>query len=220
MARHHVLSFVSASLLATTAFVGAASAQEPLPVADKTVGAVDTSAEPKHYAVILNPLATAVGRYSVDALWMPAVHHALVINPFFQRLTADVTSTATVGNATMSTSYTDTFSGFGGELGYRFYSGDHGPSGFYIGPSLIAGAYSESSSLGGDKVSFTSYGAALDIGGQAMLKSGILIGGGFGLQYTKSSKDFSTGDLPLKAQILAGGGVHPRFLFSFGYAWG
>ena len=70
---------------------------------------------------------------------------------------------------------------------------------------------------GGTGTSFTTIGGALDIGGQAVIGPGVVIGGGFGLQYTEASKSFA--DLPLTAAILAGGGVRPRFLFSVGYSF-
>lgn len=53
--------------------------------------------------------------------------------------------------------------------------------------------------------------------GQAVVGPGIVIGGGFGVQYTKATEDFE--DQPFAAAILAGGGFRPRFLLSAGFAF-
>ncbi len=211
-------------LLASLAF-GAVLATSALAWADvQPASATATTAnekrsdpEPKSLKTIgleLNPLAATIGRYSVQVEWMPLLHHAIVLNPHFDHVSADVTSGAGT--------YSEGFTGFGGELGYRFYTGQKGLNGFFVGPSFLFGTYSASADVSGPGVSsnstsFTTVGAALDVGGQAVIGPGILIGGGFGLQYTKASSDF--GDLPLTASILAGGGVRPRFLLSAGYAF-
>jgi hypothetical protein len=169
----------------------------------------------KRISLELNPLGALIGRYSVQVEWLPAMHHALVLNPHFDHVTADVGS----GSA----QYSEAFTGFAGELGYRFYTGSKGPNGLFVGPSFLAGTYSTSvnSTAGGStasaSTSFQSFGGALDIGGQAVIGPGIVVGGGFGLQYTSVNASFN--DLPLTASIIAGGGVRPRFLLSAGYAF-
>jgi len=164
----------------------------------------------KSIALEANPLAATIGRYSLQVEWLPATHHAIVVNPHFDSVSASVT----VGNISGSESFT----GFGGELGYRYYTGTKGPTGLFIGPSLLVGHYSTSTndqSTG----SFSTVGGAFDIGGQAVVGPGIVIGAGFGLQYTKTSLDGSTDGLPLAANVIAGDGVRPRFLFTLGYAF-
>ena len=64
-----------------------------------------------------------------------------------------------------------------------------------------------------------SYGGAIDLGGQAIIGPGVVLGGGFGLQYTKTSIDIATENLNLASAIIAGGGIRPRFLFFVGYAF-
>jgi hypothetical protein len=190
---------------------------QPAPAAANADRPSDADAERdrKMFSVELNPLAATIGRYSVQVEWLPAAHHAVVLNPHFDHVSADVTSSG--GGATLK--YSENFTGFGSELGYRFYTGEKGPNGFYVGPSFLFGTYSAGvdGAPSGSSVSFTSFGAALDIGGQAVIGPGIVVGGGFGLQYTSINKDF--GDLPLTAAVLAGGGVRPRFLMSVGYAF-
>lgn len=195
---------VSSMLLATTA----ASAQGNVGPERAVPPPVD-EVEHKPFTVNLNPLSWGIGRYGADFQYLPIAHHAIVVNPFFASTTAEIESNGS--------KYEQKFSGLGGEVGYRFYTSERGASGFFVGPSLILGTYT-ASATGSDKVSFNSIGYAFDVGGQAMLKNGITIGGGFGLQNTKVNKDFT--DLPLTAAILAGGGWRPRFLFSIGYAFG
>jgi hypothetical protein len=165
----------------------------------------------KSFSIEANPLAIGIGRYSLQAEWLPATHHAIVVNPHYDHVSMDVTVN---GQSTSA----GTLSGFGGEVGYRFYTGEQGANGFFIGPSLLAGAYSETG-VNGSSQSFSSIGAAVDLGGQVLVGPGILIGAGFGLQYTKVSMDGSTDGLSLPAAILAGGGVRPRALLTLGYAF-
>jgi hypothetical protein len=199
---------LSSMVLATTA----ASAQGPVNP-DRPVAPVAEESTHKQFTLNVNPLSYAIGRYGVDFQFLPMQHHAIVVNPFFANVNAESTSTF---NGTTTTS-SQKFSGFGGELGYRFYSGERGANGFFVGPSLIAGTYSASAN-GGDKVAFNSIGWAVDLGGQHVFRNGFTIGGGFGLQYTKVNKDFT--DLPLTAGVLAGGGFRPRFLLALGYSFG
>lgn len=170
----------------------------------------DDSGDPveHHYSIEANPLAIFIGRYSVQFEWLPIAHHALVVNPHFDYASVSVNGTD-AGHVV----------GFGGEVGYRYYTSGRNLAGFYAGPSFLLGTYS-SGGGSGDSVSFQSLGFAIDIGGQAVVGPGVVIGGGFGLQYTKTTKDFgSTDGLNLPAEILVGGGFRPRFLLSVGYAF-
>jgi hypothetical protein len=195
-----------------TSQAAADSERAPQPVSEVETG----RKRKREFALEANPLGVFIGRYSIQAEWMPAAHHALVLNPHFSSVTVD----ATRGFDSQEIKYTEKLSGFGAELGYRFYTGSRGMNGFYVGPSLLVGSYSASSEDAEVKhdVAFSSIGGAIDIGGQAVLGSGFVIGGGFGLQYTSVSKTFDD-DLPVTAAVLAGGGVRPRFLFSIGYAF-
>jgi hypothetical protein len=191
----------------------------PAPAAYGAPPADVAANEPDHKAMTatLNPLSFAIGRYGFDFQYLPVRHHAIVVNPFFSSVNAEFESTSTVNGVTTRTTSSQTFSGFGGELGYRFYTGDRGANGFFVGPSLLLGTYNAKGATG-DGVSFSSIGFALDIGGQAVLGNGITIGGGFGMQRTSVNREFA--DLPLTAAVLAGGGWRPRFLLSLGYSFG
>jgi hypothetical protein len=168
----------------------------------------------KSIALEANPLAAAIGRYSIQAEWLPAVHHAIVLNPHFDHVSTDI-SESTNG---ASVSYSEAFTGFGSELGYRFYTGEKGANGFYVGPSLLVAHYSASAD-GLPSTSFNSIGAAVDAGGQWILGPGVVVGFGFGLQYTSVSAGGNTDGLPLAAAVIAGGGVRPRTLLTVGYAF-
>jgi hypothetical protein len=195
-----------ASLFATS--VAAAAG---IPERDRVAPAQEP--EMKSLSLELNPIGMAIGRYSVNVEYLPLPHHALVLNPYFAYVNADVQA----GDV----EYSQSFVGGGGELGYRFYTGSKGPHGFYVGPSFLFGQYSASQdavgSIPATSAGFTTLGGAIDIGGQAMVGPGIVIGGGFGVQYTKATEDFE--DLPFAAAILAGGGFRPRVLLSAGFAF-
>jgi hypothetical protein len=137
-----------------------------------------------------------------------------VLNPHFDHVSANVSESI---NGT-SASYSEGFTGFGGELGYRFYTGEKGANGFYVGPSLLVARYS--TSVGGQSgESFSSIGAAVDAGGQWVIGPGVVVGFGFGLQYTSVSGDANTSGLPLSAAVIAGNGIRPRTLLTVGYAF-
>lgn len=205
---------------ATAAEPASATAAAPATPPPTNEGGQPAAEEDDHkrFLLALNPLAASIGRYSIQGEYMPAKHHALVLNPFFTH--APITMTVN-GQEVDGGSLT----GFGGELGYKFYTGSKGPNGFYVGPSIIFANYSQSAAAGSAPAgsqgsdSFMSYGGAIDIGGQAVIGPGIVVGGGFGLQYTKNSEDISTDNLNLASAIIAGGGIRPRFLVSLGYAF-
>jgi hypothetical protein len=168
----------------------------------------------KSFALEANPLAAAIGRYSIQGEWLPAVHHAIVLNPHFDRVNANVSESIGGGSA----SFSEGFTGFGSELGYRFYTGEKGPNGFYVGPSLLVAHYSTSAG-GQSGASFSSIGAAVDAGGQWVIGPGVVVGFGVGLQYSSVSQDASTNGLPLAAAVIAGSGFRPRALLTVGYAF-
>ncbi len=167
----------------------------------------------KHMAVSFYPLSLFIGRYSAQFEYLPVQNHAISLNPFYTSLDGGSVNGASLGK----------FSGFGAELGYRFYTGSKGPNGFFVAPSFLFASYKQSGFIctGAStscSTSFTSYGAALDIGGQAVI-GGFVIGGGGGLQSTKNSKSIATDGLNFASAIIAGGGLRPRALLTIGYAF-
>ena len=218
-------ALLSLGFLAATA--GEARADEPSTPTPPPVAAAggeqpappkDDDADMKRISLEVNPLGLTIGRYSISGEYIVAKHHAITLNPFYTHapVTLTINGKELDGGA---------LNGFGGELGYRFYTGSKGPNGFFVGPSVLFASFSQSAPAGADAAgskgsqSFTAMGGAIDIGGQGVIGPGIVIGGGFGLQYTKNSEALNTDNLNLASAIIAGGGVRPRFLFALGYAF-
>jgi hypothetical protein len=190
---------------ATAASAPAAPAEKPQADADEP--------ELKRISLELNPVGLAIGRYSIQGEYMLARHHAVTLNPFY----AHAPVTVTVGGKDIDGG---SLNGFGGELGYRFYTGSKGANGFFVGPSVLFASYSQSGGAGSaSSDSFTSVGGALDLGGQFIIGPGVVVGFGGGLQYTKTSQDIDTANLNLASAVIAGGGVRPRLLLAVGYSF-
>jgi hypothetical protein len=139
---------------------------------------------------------------------VPAAHHSIEVSPHFVHTTADV---ATSGNTTASQAFT----GIGGEIGYRYYTGHRGPNGVFVGPSLIAGVYN--AGLPSGNQAFTNIGIAGDVGVQDILWNHLVVGAGVGIEYLSVSHDF--GDLPTGPSTIASSGFKPRVLLSAGYGF-
>ncbi len=208
-----LLSSVLAVSLSTVGLASAADEPAP-PTPSPAVAtpqpdvALATKPEPafKSVTLTLNPLSLLLTRVGLNVEYLPTRHHAIVLNPYFQSLSAGV-------DGGTKTSYTN----FGGELGYHFYTGDNGASGFYIGPSLLAMKSNASTSYANGPSTSASifvYGAALDIGGQYVGKSGFTIGGGVGAMYLAANDTNTATTSSFKVS-----GVLPRFLFTIGYSF-
>jgi hypothetical protein len=160
----------------------------------------------KPLTLSLNPLSLVLGRIGANVEYLPVAHHAIVANPFFQSISVSSTDEKTQ------------YSNFGAEIGYHYYTGKRGASGFFVGPSLLVMTARSSvtpSGTGASRVtdSFFSYGAALDVGGQHVFDSGFTIGGGAGLMYLVASNENSQTSGTVKFS-----GVLPRFLFTVGWS--
>lgn len=186
---------------------------------EKPAAAPD-GAPDKRFVVTANPLSILIGRYSIQGEYLLAPHHALTLNPVVTYAPITITTNGKEVDG-------GSLFGVGGEFGYRFYSNRKRPEGFFIGPSVLLASYTQSAPSGavtggaskGGSDSFLSYGGALDLGGQAVIGPGVVFSAGFGLQYTKTSKDIATDNLNLASAIIAGGGIRPRVLLSVGYAF-
>jgi hypothetical protein len=202
----------SFGLLAFTA--GDARADEPAAkpaapaAANEKPQAPEDGEDIKRISLEVNPLGLTIGRYSISGEYMLARHHALTLSPFFTSTSIKVNDKE-IGS----------LSGFGGELGYRFYTGSKGANGFFVGPSALFASYTSESVVGNTSQSFTAVGGALDIGGQFIIGPGVVLGFGGGLQYTKNSEEINTDNLNLASAVIAGGGVRPRLLLAVGYSF-
>lgn len=161
------------------------------------------------FAIGVNPLGLIVGgRWSFQAEWAPVTHHVILVSPHIIHTTANIATSP-------STMDSQTFTGFGGELGYRYYTGHRGMNGVFVGPSFIGGVYN-ASILGHDQA-FTDVGIAADVGFKGLIANHLALGGGVGIEYLHVSHDF--GDLPTAQSTIASTGVKPRLLFEAGYAF-
>jgi hypothetical protein len=159
------------------------------------------------------PLVT-LDKLSLNFVIVPVTHHAIVLAPFGVRThTAPIAVFDDAGNATSTPTYT--FSGFGSEFGYRYYTGERGPRGFFAGPSVILGAFS-ATAADGSRVRFTNAAVAADVGYESLLAERVSLGLGAGVAYTFAASSLPEQQFP--ARIYANRGFFPRFLVSFGWA--
>jgi hypothetical protein len=165
----------------------------------------------KSVAVQGNPLGVVIGRYSADLEYLPAPHHALHLTP--------VGYFALPGVA-------DQYFGYGAEIGYRWYSGVDGPTGFFLGGSVLVGSFTyvhtAQPGLPGDvsdDTTFAQVGGAIDAGYQLVFLGNFAVGAGVGLSYTvdTASPTFEVGNHD--DDLLYGAGLRPRLLLSIGAAF-
>jgi hypothetical protein len=168
------------------------------------------------FAVEWNPLPlVTIGKVSANLLFVPFNHHAIILSPFYAwTTTAPIFVFDDRGNATQLPQ--QKFSGYGTELGYRYYFEDGGPRGFFLGPSLIAGSF-VATAENGTETSYLDYGAAADIGYETLVAERVALSLGAGVQYTTTSKSIPHQQFP--AQLYANDLVRPRLLLALGWAF-
>jgi hypothetical protein len=214
----------------TAAWVG--SAEQPPAATPVDVELKETPPPHRTLTIDWNPLALFIDRFSLDAVIAPGDHHALVVTGFYTwASTAEWASSLDAqgrplvdsnGSITGSpgTQYTlsvpsQSFKGFGGELGYRYYAGKGGARGFFGGPSFLLESMTATPYVG-NQTSYMGYGVAGDVGYEALVADTVAVTVGAGLQYTFTSKSIPPQQLP--ASIVANERLYPRLLLSFGYA--
>jgi hypothetical protein len=166
----------------------------------------------KSVAIEGNPLGVIIGRYSADLEYLPAPHHALHFTP--------VGYFALPGVA-------DEITGFGAEMGYRWYSGLNGPHGFFLGASFVAmslqyihGALPGVPLDSPQDTPYVQLGGAIDAGYQIVILGNLAAGIGVGAQYTVDTTP-PTWEYQNHAlhDLLYGQGLRPRILLSIGAAF-
>jgi len=217
------LTGVALAWLATSTATRAASAQPPPPV---DVVLRESPSPHRMFTVEWNPLALIIERFSLNVVFVPVDHHALILSPFYtwSSTTPYATGIDASGSGLMDANgmpYTlnvlsQTFKGFGGELGYRYYFDRGGPRGFFLGPSFLLAAITATAG-NGSETSFADLGFAADAGYEALLADCIAVSVGGGVQYTLPTKSMPDQQWP--ASIYANNGFRPRFLLSLGYAF-
>ncbi len=169
----------------------------------------------KTLALEMNPLGIIIGRFGANIEYMLAPHHAVVISPHYYFAFPGVA---------------DLFDGPGIEAGYRYYTGQNGPIGWFLGGSLSFGNYHyrhmadvairtiDNVTLDGpvDK-SWQSIGAAVDAGYQILVRDHIVLGAGLGVEYKYYTQDPSFEYLShARHELLYGSGLRPRLLAAAG----
>ncbi len=158
-----------------------------------------------------NPAALLLQRVSANLEIAPAEHHTLILSPYyFYPRTAAFTNGD--GQEVLSQKVT----GFGGEIGYRYYAGRGGLRGFFFGPSFIA-AKAKVTAGDGTETSFDDFGFAADLGYQALVGDRVLLSLGAGAQYLVTTESIPDQQMP--ANVYANRGLQPRLLFALGYAF-
>jgi hypothetical protein len=182
-----------------------------------SVDVVVRDVPPPHRAVVVewNPLAlVAIGKLSLDVIITPADHHGLVLSPFYASATTrPITVFDDAGTPTQLPQ--QSFTGFGGELGYRYYVDKGGPRGFFLGPSLLLGSF-RATAHDGATTSYMEYGLAADAGYQMLIANRASLSLGGGIQWVTATKAIPDQQFP--AWIYANSRLSPRVLFSFGWA--
>jgi hypothetical protein len=203
--------FVSASLGLWTAHVAApepARAEPPPPV---DVLVKEEPPERRVVALEWNPVGLLYDRISASLEIVPVSHHGLVLTPYYFD-----SSTAAFETENLVQVPSQRFRGFGGEIGYRYYTGLGGPRGFFVGPSLIL-AWVQATAGDGTQISLSDYGIAVDMGYEALVADNWVVALGIGADYTFTSRSLPEQQWP--ANAYANCGFHPRPLVSLGYAF-
>jgi hypothetical protein len=177
----------------------------------------DLANEGEHRSMTLeiSPLATLIGQFGGTIEILPMRHHALALSPYFYwtRSEYQAADGSTLGN---------TFTGGGLEVGYRYYTGNAGPRGMFLGPSLLLGAFTgkgegQSGQPDPAAVTFYNLGMAIDVGYQAVIGDDWLVGVGGGAQVMYVTKSLPDQGWPTSVHTRSL--VYPRLLFSIGYAF-
>ena len=203
----------SAALAIAAGFCGVCLA-EPPPAVDVVIR--DEPPPRRILAIEFSPLPLLIGKLSANVVIAPISHHALVISPSHVSVETAPIYVFDDSGQPLAQLPKQKFYGFGGELGYRYYVGERGPRGFFLGPSFLLSRLT-AEAQDGSKTRFSQYGGAVDIGYQALLWDNVALSVGGGAQYTKTSTAIPDQQFP--AKFFANGGVRPRFLLSVGWAF-
>ncbi len=211
MARRRVAVVVT--FLLATALGSVAKAAPPAPVD------VVIREEPpvrRYVSVAWNPVPVlALGKASFDVIVAPLPHHAIILSPFYTSTsTAPVYTFDNAGNTTQVPQ--QRFEGFGAELGYRYYFGQGGLRGVFLGPSFMLGSFT-ATAQDTTKTQFLDYGFAVDAGYQVLVADRVLVSGGLGAQYTLTDKTIPNQQFP--STVYANTRLLPRLLLSIGWAF-
>lgn len=171
-------------------------------------------------ALTVNPLGFIIQRYGGNVEWSFARHHALAVSGYVQSTPVELVRPF-AGELEITDKKASP--GFGGELGYRLYSGKRGADGVFIGGSFVAmpvayprvGAINLATTQASvDLARIYGFGGAVDIGAQTVTSFGLTIGGGVGASFLA----YDYPDDPLRLPY-ALPNVLPRLLLQTGYSF-
>jgi hypothetical protein len=206
-------TWCAGALVALTIATASNAIAEPEPPVDVVI----PETPPPRRIVVLgwNPLSLVLGKASFDVVVVPRDHHGLILSPFYASTSTEpIFVFDDMGNPRQLAK--QTFSGFGGELGYRYYFDELGPRGFFMGPSLIVGWFTAQAG-DGSQTAFLQYGAAVDVGYQTLIADRLSLTLGGGLEVVATNKSIPQQQFP--ARFYANFGVLPRLLLSVGWAF-
>jgi len=214
MSRRLVVSrLLACTVLTFTSTMSGNAFAEPPPPVDVVIH--DEPPPRRILTIEWNPFTLLIGKLSANIVIAPIDHHTLVLSPaYFSTETSDIYVYNDAGVGTQLPK--QKFQGFAGELGYRYYFGEGGPRGFFLGPSAILMDV-KATAQNGTQTHFLNYGAAADLGYQVLVADRVSLSLGAGVQYTKVNKSIPDQQFP--AKLYANGGVRPRLLFSLGWAF-
>lgn len=165
-------------------------------------------------ALTINPLGFLIQRYGGNVEYSFLPHHAVVAAGYVQSVPVSMVRPF-AGNIEIRDRASSP--GFGGELGYRLYSGRRGADGLFIGGSFVAMplAYPR---LGRDLAveleRIYGIGGAVDVGAQTVTSFGLTIGGGLGASFLAYDMPNDPSRLPFAMPH-----VLPRLLLTTGYSF-
>lgn len=173
---------------------------------------------PRRFTISLNPLPIIAGRYGLNGEVSVVPHHAVTASAWLQTFTPAMLRVIMPREIDV---HRGADARFGGELGYRFYS--RAADGFFAGLSgvVMPIMYPRvTPSYSTEVVSFLAYGAALDVGVQAMTSSGFTISGGLGAMYLAYTPPASVAP-PAGVAVPTFPEVHvlPRLLLAAGWSF-
>jgi hypothetical protein len=167
-------------------------------------------------AIEWNPVSLfVIGKLSFNAVIVPVDHHALILSPFYAWTTTQpIYVYDSAGNSMQLPQ--QKFTGFGGEIGYRYYTDVGGPRGIFVGPSLIV-ANMNVQAQNGQNTGFFDLGVAVDVGYEAVVADTVTLTLGAGAQYSFPDKSIPSQQFP--ADVYANAKFWPRALASIGWAF-
>jgi hypothetical protein len=156
---------------------------------------------------VVNVPAFVVGRFSFDFGTIIAPHVAPTGSLHVQAIIPSPDTT----------SVNNSLSGFGGELGVRFYTTARRPAGAFVGVYALAGRYyATKAPLDFDhSTPVSSFGGALDLGWSFITPEHTIVALGGGVDYRVAQSDPRTVHVGGLARMFVDG-VHPRALVQLG----